>query len=143
MTKPDAGLRAIFRERLPQFDWCSIESGTTGRGIPDSNYCADGMEGWIEFKATPGWTCPLRPEQVGWLARRARYGGRVWIAVRQRGTPRTPRDRLWLIPGDMAREAKAHGLEPLLSHRRAWKWEAGPSQWNWDSVATALTSRNL
>ena len=160
-AKPDAGLRPLFRQHLNiGFDWCSVESGTTGKGIPDSNYCGtNGKEGWVEFKTTPGWTVPLRPEQVGWIARRCRYGGRVWVAVRQlhEGTTRTAaRDSLWLIPGPLAMVAKAHGLKPLLasafvgagvanwSNRTltggVWRWDGGPGGWDWQAIAAVLVA---
>jgi hypothetical protein len=142
-AKPDAGLRPLFRQHLLQFDWCSVESGLTGRGIPDSNYCREGVEGWVEFKTTPGWTVPLRPEQVGWIARRCRHGGRVWVAVRQLhpGGPRQPaRDSLWLIPGQLAMDAKAHGLRPFLAARSGLRWDGGPGGWDWRAVAAALVA---
>lgn len=147
----DDGLRVIFRKHLPQFDWCTVESGTTGRGIPDSNYCArksknghsDGVEGWIEYKATSAWAVTLRPEQVGWIARRTRYGGRVYIAVRRRHTGGkrlgAAVDQLWLFKGVWAARAKQDGL------RGAWTemaevWHGGPTRWDWDAVARTLTS---
>jgi len=75
VSKINGGLRQLFRAKLPGFDWVSIESGSTGGGIPDSNYCVrtndiTGIEGWIEHKQTDGWAVTLRPEQVGWIARR-------------------------------------------------------------------------
>jgi hypothetical protein len=143
MGKIDGGLRALFRQNLPRFDWCSIESGTTGGGIPDSNYCALGVEGWIEFKQTPGHAVTLRPEQVGWIMRRVRYGGRVWIAVRQQalaGPRRDARDVLWLISGRLAKEAKVGGLRGLEWHGDTLIEHGGPAQWDWDAVAATLVS---
>ncbi len=150
MAKIDGGLRALFRQHLPAFDWVSIESGSTGGGIPDSNYCHQGAEGWIEFKQTSGHTCPLRAEQVGWILRRVRAGGRVFIALRQRAEagPRRPaRDALWLINGRWAKEAKQFGV------RGEWTTVAsvhatgclkvadgGPSSWDWRAIADTLVS---
>jgi hypothetical protein len=145
----DGGLRPLFRQYLTPmgFDWVSVESGTTGGGIPDSNYCArvapgEGAEGWIEYKQTTGWAVTLRPEQIGWIARRVRHGGRVHVAVRQRapaGPLRTARDVLWLIPGRHAVRAREEGL------RAAWRvgvdvhrWEGGPSAWDWRAIAATL-----
>src|SRR6266550_8267427 len=96
----DGGLRALFRQHLPQFDWCSIESPITGAGIPDSNFCCKGVEGFIEFKQTKGWAVTLTPEQCGWISRRHRCGGRVLVAVRQQapaGPRRGARDSLWVV----------------------------------------------
>lgn len=153
MGKIDGGLRQLFRANLPQFDWCSIESGSTGGGIPDMNYCTRtsgltgirdyGVEGWIEAKQTPGHAVTLRPEQIGWIARRVRAGGRVWIAVRQQapaGPRRDARDALWLIPG---RDAKVACIEGLSGQdaARGWScWPDGPARWRWDLVARVLVS---
>lgn len=152
MSKIDGGLRALFREHLPAFDWCSIESGSTGGGIPDSNYCVRtsgirdyGTEGWIEHKRADAWAVTLEPEQVGWIARRVRNGGRVHVAVRRRhqGGPRLgpPVDELHLFGGRWAKEAKAHGLRGpwALAHGAVHVWHGGPSKgWDWDAVAAAL-----
>jgi hypothetical protein len=141
MGKIDGGLRALFRESVPG-DWTSIESGSTGGGIPDSNYCLSGVEGWLEYKQTGGWSVTLKPEQVGWIARRVRNGGRVWVAVRQRapaGPRREARDALWLFPGGYAAPAKTEGL------RGAWAsapdvhtWHHGPQGWDWQAIRKLL-----
>ncbi len=131
----------MFRANLPEFDWCSIESGSTGAGIPDSNFCCNGVEGFVEFKQTTGHTCPLRPEQVGWIARRVRAGGRVFIACRARaaaGKRRPARDDLWLIPGLYAKEAKAQGLGFGYGDVRVWY--GGPQAWDWRAIAGVLVS---
>ncbi len=166
MSKIDGGLRSEFRKHLPLFDWLSVETGLTALGVPDSNYCtlpraelmrdgfakghaleADrqgitrrGVEGWIEHKQTKGHAVTLEPEQVGWILRRVRNGGRVWIAVRQRadaGPRREARDVLWLIPGRDAKVAKVEGLVD----RQGWLWTpGGPARWDWRAVAQVLTS---
>ncbi len=148
MSKIDGGLRSLFRQHLPQFDWQSIESGLTGAGIPDSNYCREGREGWIEYKRTTGWTVPLEPEQVGWIARRARYGGRVLVAVRQLAPagPRTAaRDSLWVVGAAHVKEAKADGLRalwapPALAGGTLQVWHGGPVAWNWRAIAARLVA---
>lgn len=134
----DGGLRQIFREHLTDFDWVSIESGITGGGIPDSNYCSFGIEGWLEFKLATGYAISLRPEQIGWIARRCRYGGRVHVAVRQKanvGPRREARDALFLIPGRDVILAKTNGLKDA-----PWPvWHHGPSRWDWQAIAQILT----
>lgn len=112
----------------------------TGGGIPDSNYCSHGQEGWLEYKQTNGWTVPLSPPQIGWISRRIRHGGRVHIAVRQKRLlgPRTePVDALWLIPGHGVTLAKQHGLKANVDGLKSWR--GGPSKWNWREVAMMLT----
>jgi hypothetical protein len=128
MTARDGDLRAIFRRKLPHFDWTSVESGGTGRGIPDSEYCHEGATGWVEFKQTDGWAVKIRAEQVGWIMRRWRHGGRVWVAVRRRS------DELWVVPGDAAVQLKGHGLRAVPSEH----WSGGPGSWDWERVAYLL-----
>lgn len=134
----DGGLRQLFTDNIPMAHWQSIESGLTGLGIPDSNACYSGSEWWVEYKWTPEWACTLKPEQVGWLMRRSRAGGRVFVAVRKQRTAglRTPAcDELWLFPGALARELKDGGIRaaPPLVHATG-----GPSQWPWDEVLRTL-----
>src|SRR6266699_154364 len=103
----DGGLRKIFRKHLPKFHWLSVETGLTEQGVPDSNFCIDGREGWVEFKLTSANKVTFRSEQIGWLLRRSRAGGRTYIAVRYHppGGPRRgpPRDALYIYPGAAAR----------------------------------------
>lgn len=136
----DGSLRKLFRQQLPGH-WQSIETGAVGRGVADSNYCIDGIEGWVEFKQTTGWTVDLRPEQIGWLQRRARAGGRVNIAVRQKarsGPRREARDILWLFKGDDAAFWKSNGLS-TLTDKEYMMTLGGPSVWDWRKVQNFLT----
>jgi hypothetical protein len=148
MTKIDGGLRQEFRTRLPKFDWLSIETGMTEGGVPDSNFCLDGKDGWIEYKKTDGWAITLEPEQVGWLLRRTRHGGRAFVAVRRRcpaGVRRVAADELYLLWGGLARELRDGGLRAALDPRNPASrgllgyWSGGPSRWSWPEVATVLT----
>jgi hypothetical protein len=145
----DDGLRPLFRKYLPDFDWQSVETGGTGRGVPDSNFCArphhaghPGVEGWIEYKATRKHGIDLEPEQIGWITRRVRFGGRVFIAVRRRhsGGPRLgdPVDELWLMPGGLATLARVTGLRGAEVQRQAHVWRGGPRGWDWRAVAAVL-----
>ena len=152
MAKIDGGLRQIFRKHLRDVHWCTIESPLTEGGIPDTNFCADGVEGWIECKKTEGWAVTLRPLQVGWLLRRSRAGGRALVAVRRRcpAGPRSPAaDELWLLAGAAARELKAHGLPrtdgvrwrspPWPPATHLGRWAGGPRGWDWPAVRRVLT----
>jgi hypothetical protein len=139
----DGGLSQLFQANLRGFHWQRIETGGTGLGIPDLNYCCRGVEGWVELKLTQAWSVPLRPEQVGWLMRRSRAGGRCHIAVRRRapaGQRRTACDELWLLPGGMAQAAKEAGLRALQEHPDISIWGGGPSNWSWTELASKLTS---
>lgn len=142
----DGGLRPLFRQKLPHFDFQSIESHGTGRGTPDSNYCVDGVDGWIEFKKADGFRTKVRPEQVGWIERRLRHGGRVFIAVRQERD-----DTLWLFGGLAARHLLAGRLDQVprtadqASGNRTGTifqayWPGGPRAWDWGQIGRVLGS---
>jgi len=133
----DGGLRKLFQARLPHVHWCSVETGSTGRGIPDSNGCIDSHEFWVEFKATENYSVELRPEQVGWLLRRTRAGGRTFIAVRRKhdGGKRKgkPVDELWLYSGAAAKVLSELGLNKTYVQTLGI-WSKGPAEWNWHTV---------
>jgi len=128
----DANLRQIFRKHLPEFDFQSVETWSTGRGVPDLNYCCEGIEGWIELKATRGWRVNVSPEQVGWTERRLRAGGRVFIAVRRKARVD---DTLFLLPGSAARTL-ADGQR--CSQNPLDFWPGGPRSWNWIAIKSLL-----
>lgn len=50
-----------------------IESHATALGAPDLNYCVDGVEGWLELKASPD--VDIRASQVAWMKERINSGG--------------------------------------------------------------------
>jgi hypothetical protein len=133
MPKRDGDLRALFRTNIPSFHWNSIETGATAGGVPDSEYCSPtGVSGWVEFKQITGWVVPLRPQQIGWLLRRSRARGRVFVAVRQ-----AQGDTLWLALGAAAVALREQGLRqaPTLGC-----WSGGPARWPWTTVQELLTS---
>lgn len=137
MTKIDGGLRSLFRERIPTFMWTSIETGGTGRGVPDSNYISPkGIEGWIEFKRCDHWKPVFRPEQIGWITRRIRYNGRICIGVRQQDHD----DTLWLVRGRVIKELAVDGLRNGAVQRHSTHMAGGPNHWDWDLVQLFLTT---
>ena len=82
MGKADGGLRALFHENMKTAQWTAIETGAVSRGIPDTEYCfPGGVSGWIEFKRCRGNIVKYQPGQIAWIERRARLGGRVFVAV--------------------------------------------------------------
>jgi hypothetical protein len=129
MTRVDYGLRSLFKEHLPRFDWTPIESGATGGGIPDTNYCYRGVEGWIEMKACDHWRITIRPAQVGWAERRINHGGRVWLAVRR------AQFELWLYPGSALRDLTDCRLDELTP---TGTWTKGPANWDWVRISRLL-----
>jgi len=136
--KTDGGLRPIFREHLPGVHWTTIETAFTEPGVPDLNGCYRGVEFWIENKATSGWVVSLRTEQIGWLLRRTRVGGRAYIAIRRHcdaGPRRPAADELWLYEGSQAALLATGGMKAVLPLR---VWEGGPSRWDWPDIVEML-----
>ena len=82
---------------------------------------------------TQGWAVRLRSEQCGWIMRRWRHGGRVWVAVRRKAS------ELWLIPGDRAVQLKAEGLRAVPSEM----WSGGPGAWDWARIAHLLAPARI
>lgn len=138
----DGGLRSLFHTHLKSgAHWQAIETGGTGLGIPDSNYCIDSKEGWVEFKQTDSWSVGMRPEQCSWLRTRRARGGVAWIAVRRKhdGGPRKGAavDELWLCDGEWAQILSDHGLKhPDILW--AGVWSGGPARWQWGEVGAIL-----
>lgn len=129
----DGDLRKLFSTRMKSAQWTPIETGTTSQGVPDSEYCfSGGRQGHVEHKRTLAWAVVMRPEQIGWLLRRSRLGGRCFVAVRRinRGD-----DELWLFAGVDAAKVGAGGLravDPLLL------CTGGPDRWDWAAVERVL-----
>jgi len=69
-------------------------------GVADANWCIDGIEVWVELKVLRSnqFRKPLGKEQVVWLIRRCRAGGRAWVLAHDEG-----RNRLLLWNGRYAR----------------------------------------
>ena len=131
----DGNLRKLFHSNLGGFHFQAIETGMTGRGIPDSNYCYKGKEGWVEFKQTKHWRVGIWPEQVAWIERRTRAGGRAFVAVRR------AEKELWILAPGAARLLKDPGLKGVPDKLVLGWWDNGPSSWDWDAVAKILTKR--
>ena len=131
----DGGLRKCYRTHLPEIHWTSVESPFTIQGIPDSNFCHDGVEGWIENKRVRrADVVEMRPEQVAWIERRARAGGRVFIAVRWA----MQADSLFLLAPQAGRALLGLGLASLPRAMVLGRWSGGPSQWKWPKIAEIL-----
>jgi hypothetical protein len=121
----------------------------TSPGVPDAHATAGPplCEFWVEFKRTSGWTVPLEVEQVGWIKRHVRHGGRAYVAVRRlsAGGPRSPpADELYLLWGGGAAAVRAGGLRavvgnpPALPRVLLGSWAGGPAAWDWGTVGGLL-----
>jgi hypothetical protein len=132
----DGGLRKLFHKNLPGH-WQAIETGGVGVGIPDSNFCIDKVEGWVEFKQTEGWKVRIAPHQVAWIERRHRNGGRVFIAVRRK------KDELWLFRPLAGRRLLMKGLNKVEKSLLVGFWAGGPAEWPWDKIKEILTKSKV
>lgn len=94
----------MVKEHLPLVHWQRIESGSTGRGVPDVNGCFQGAEFWVELKVTTTNKVGLRPEQVAWHLLRTNAGGKTFIFVK------TAKE-IYLFAGRNARDVADLGLK--------------------------------
>lgn len=108
--------------------WDRIENGV-GVGMPDTNYCLKGCEGWIELKEArlglPGsrtkktgvftYNRGLSLEQVNWLLKQKSVGGRAFVLARVH-------DVCYLWDGSDAAEFNAATIEELGA-RALWYGE--------------------
>lgn len=137
----DGGLWALLRSHMPHADWQRIETGGTGRGIPDVNGCLGGTETWLELKATAGWAVAIRPEQVAWAERRTRAGGRVLLVTRRRCTPgprRKGADEIWIHRATDIRYVSMLGLKAGNGPRPILMYEGGPQSWLWPAIEEVI-----
>ncbi len=139
----DGGLRQLFRKHIPHAHWQAIETGGTGLGIPDMNYCLEGCDGWIEAKSAEAWALkhPLSPEQCGWLERRLRAGGRAMLAVRKSydgGVRRGPAGDELFIFNDQAAFRVIASTNSIRDAKAIYHDVGGPARWNWDAVRALM-----
>lgn len=130
----DGGLSKEFQKNI-RAHWQRIETGGTGLGIPDLNYCVIGKEGWIELKHTTSWKVRVRPDQCAWAERRARAGGRIFMAVRQQGAGR---DDLWMLSSDAPRLLLKGMRLDLLPGSLVFYHGVG-RPWDWDRIQEIMT----
>lgn len=134
----DGGLRQLFTKHIKNAHWQAVETWSTGQGVPDVNVCMNGHETWIEFKTTATNALRISSEQVGWIERRLRAGGRVLVIVRWRclaGLRRQARDELLIFDGANVRALMVGGISAAIPIER---WDGGPSYWDWDAVAKII-----
>jgi hypothetical protein len=75
----------VMRDKVAAYGhWERVENAA-GSGMPDVNYCVNGVEGWVELKIAErvGSKPPkLTLGQVMWAEERARNRGRAFLLVR-------------------------------------------------------------
>ena len=126
----EAQLWKLLRDNVPSVHWQRIETGMTGAGVPDVNGCAKGKEFWVELKEIhSGNKITLRPMQISWLAKRASFGGQVFVMARKN-------DEIKLYHID-----SLTGIQDLV--KTGYKSNALVTltiPYNWNALVTALLS---
>lgn len=124
---------------MPRVHWQGLELGLMASGVPDTNGCYQGQEFWVEFKWTDTYAVGLEALQVGWILRRMRAGGRVFVATWREtaGGPRSgpAESALFIHEGWDAAVLRAEGLlgaPPVLIV------EGPQSTWDWGLVQATL-----
>ena len=106
-------LWALFKKHLPKgCDSQRIETGGTGRGIPDVNLCYQGQEVWVELKVVSGRKINITAEQCAWHYRRVRAGGKTYIVARDKadGVRKGKYDKLYVWSGEHAVAVQESGI---------------------------------
>lgn len=94
-----------LKRATPGFHWQRHEDKLTS-GIPDCDYGACGVGGWVELKTYDSWPrneseplkwTDLKPTQVNWCIKRYKSNPRVWFLVQVK-------DDWFLIRGCHARK---------------------------------------
>ena len=80
----EAALWSLVKQHLPKdAHFQRIETGGTGRGVPDVNYCQQGKEVWIELKSVSGLKSEVSSFQIAWLYNRVKSGGNCFVLIRK------------------------------------------------------------
>ena len=69
----------LINKNLPGPQWTRIETGQTGRGVPDLEGCWDGQSVWVELKIVRSGKIKLTMNQANWHRARDVVGGRSVI----------------------------------------------------------------
>lgn len=139
MTATDGGLRILFRNKIKDAHWTTVESGATGAGIPDAYVALSyGSTCWVEYKRSTAWAVKIKPFQVGWHLTHTRMGGRSFLAVRRVPVSSPGTDELWLVTGAAVERLRDGGLRRLEQGDILGTWSGGPSKWDWAEVRRFL-----
>lgn len=80
----EASLWGLVKDNMPkEIHSQRIETGGTGKGVPDVNYCHEGKEIWMELKSIDGLKSELSPFQMAWLFNRSKVGGNCFVLIRK------------------------------------------------------------
>ena len=143
MSRSDDGLRPIAVKMMKGPHWQPIETGSTGSGVPDLNGCWDGVEVWLELKAVRAGikVKSLTAFQIGWIWKRVKRGGNVWIAVRvhkERSVRIEPTDHIQVYHGSAVNLLAQYGIEA----RPSMKFPTG-DQGGWFHFQQLMFNRTI
>ena len=136
MDKKESNFWNLLKAHLPKtIDTQRIETGSTGRGIPDVNMCKLGKEIWVELKVVKGRKVQLSPEQTAWHFRRTRAGGTTWILARDKvdGGRKGKYDKIYAWSGKYSVDVSGNGIDS----ENAIVWER---PFDWDEIWQLLFS---
>lgn len=91
-----------------------VESHYTSPGIPDLNYCCNGIEGWVELKAGPD--LEVRATQVMWMEDRVSAGGFPLFLVKWG-------DVFMVVPGNEAQSMRDDPSYENIMSRCSTVWD--------------------
>jgi hypothetical protein len=112
----------------PGVDWMRLEN-LVGTGMPDINGCLNGVEIWVETKLCKGNRITFEKFQPGWIMKRVRHGGRVFIFARHKDTyllwhgfpEEWQRDNTQLSDGGLSVDYR--DATPVLVMDKPWDWK--------------------
>jgi hypothetical protein len=122
----EASLWALLKEHLPKgAHFQRIETGGTGKGVPDLNYCYQTKEVWIELKSIEGLKSTLTPFQIAWLYNRYRAGGNAFVLMRKNNSKKKQIKLFSPCQGMTFEEFAALNwkTESLITLSIPYKWE--------------------
>ena len=114
IPKTEKALWKQLKKNLPRVHWTRIESGLTGRGIPDLEGCHDGVAVWVELKIIQNHLVNLTRNQAAWHQARHDAGGISFILACDPNAHLIMGPTLFLWPGEQARPLASKGF-PLVN----------------------------
>jgi len=87
----------LFQDRTVHIENIDLSDSP---GIPDTNYCCEGTEGWFEFKWIGKKGCKIRAQQTRWFRERAMSCGRahmIWGTKNEFGA--ISGEHVWKLEG--------------------------------------------
>ncbi len=129
--------RALIKAFKRRGHFSEVESHETSAGIPDIDYCMNGIESHIELKFGNAIAPRIRPSQVKWFRDRVRAGGHPWLFTCIMGTS----GKYWML-----HKGAAIGTHLLHLERDLKKWQlCSIAMWegrmDWDELYCFLTTK--